>query len=176
MPDPRNHAPAAKPSPLAAFAFAAAIAFALAFLVACTPAQQAADEEKPPTASDYMVSMAKSSTQLSERLSDFAAAVAENDVSAVQAKADAAYEVIDQMDGLEAPDELKEVKDKYNEATKSLKDALKDYTALYLEIQNAPEGAPRDDAAYAQRIEAVQKEYDQGLNHLEEADEMASKL
>ena len=115
----------------------ALVAGCLAFLTACSQPQAATDEEQPPTAGEYMTSVAKASNQLSASLGEFATAVSENDVSAVQAKADAAYEVLKQMEGLEAPDELKSVKGKYDEATQSLRDAMKDYVALYLEIENA---------------------------------------
>lgn len=123
-----------------------------------------------------MTSVAKTSNQLSASLSEFAAAVSENDISAVQPKADAAYDILSQMESLEAPDELKAVKGKYDEATQSLKDAMKDYVALYLEIQNAPEGSSYDFSNYAAQIESIQKAYDNGLNLLEEADKMASDM
>ena len=154
----------------------ALVAGCLAFLTACSQPQAATDEEQPPTAGEYMTSVAKASNQLSASLGEFATAVSENDVSAVQAKADAAYEVLKQMEGLEAPDELKSVKGKYDEATQSLRDAMKDYVALYLEIENAPEGSPYDFSNYAAQIEAIQKSYDNGLNLLEEADKMASEM
>lgn len=161
---------------VAAALIAIACALSLSLLAGCSQAQQQAPEEKPVTATDYMTAMAKSSTQLSESLAAFSQTVADNDISALQAKADAAYEVLGQMEALEAPDELKSVKGKYDEAIGSLKDSLKDYLALYLEIENAPDGAPYDFSQYAQRIEAIQKSYDQGLNLLEEADKMATEM
>lgn len=155
---------------------AALVALCLGFLTACSQSQPATDEERPPTAGEYMTSVAKASSQLSSSLSEFAAAVSDNDVSAVQAKADAAYEILKQMEALEAPDEVKSVKGKYDEASQSLKDALKDYVALYLEIENAPEGSQYDFSNYASQIESIQKSYDNGLNLLEEADNMASEM
>lgn len=152
------------------------VAGCLTFLTACTQPETATDEQKQPSAGDYMTSVAKTSTQLSSALSEFAAAISENDLSAIQPKADAAYEVLAQMEALEAPDDLKEVKGKYDEATQSLKDSLKDYVALYLEIQNTPEGNTFDFTNYASQIEAIQKSYDNGLNLLEEADNMATEL
>lgn len=157
-------------------AAAALVALCLALLTACSQPQPASDEERPPTAGEYMTSVAKSSNQLSASLSEFATAVSDNDVSAVQAKADAAYEILKQMESLEAPDELKSVKGKYDEASQSLRDAMKDYVALYLEIENAPEGSPYDFSNYAAQIESIQKSYDNGLNLLEEADKMASEM
>ena len=157
-------------------AAASILALSLALLTACSQGSPSASEEKPVTAGDYMVSVAKSSQQLSASLADFATAVSDNDITAVQSKADSAYEVLKQMESLEAPDELKQVKGKYDEAVQSLRDALKDYIALYLEVENSPDGVPSDYANYAQQIESVQKAYDQGLNLLEEADKMASEM
>lgn len=152
------------------------VAICCLLLTACAQPQAASDEEKPVTAGEYMTSVAKSSKQLSASLQEFAAAVSDNDVSAVQAKADAAYDALAQLEALEAPDELNEVKGKYDEASQSLKDAMKDYVALYLEIENAPEGSPYDFSNYAAQIESIQKAYDNGLNLLEEADKMASEM
>lgn len=171
-----NNATEPKTSKLAATLAACALALTLALLSGCAQTQPAPTEDAPPTATGYMTSMAKASTQLSESLADFAASVADGDVSGLQAKADAAYEVLGQMEALEAPDDLKPVKGKYDEAIASLKDALKDYLALFLEIENTPEGAQYDYSDYAKRIEAVQKSYDQGLNLLEEADKMATEM
>lgn len=155
---------------------ASLLALAMSFLTACSQGGQSATEEKTVTAGDYMVSVAKSSQQLSSSLKDFAEAISENDITAVQSKADSAYEVLKQMEALEAPDELKSVKGKYDEAVQSLRDALKDYVALYLEVENSPDGVPADYATYVQQIESVQKAYDQGLNLLEEADNMATEM
>lgn len=166
--------------PNAAKALAAIVALVMAMSMAmlsgCAASQPAAPEEKPVTAAGYMNSMAKSSKQLSESFADFSGAVAEGDVSALQAKVDSANEVLDQMESLEAPDELKSVKGKYDEAIGTLKGALNDYLAIFLEIENAPEGAQYDFSDYGQRLESVQKAYDQGLNLLEEADKMATEM
>lgn len=161
---------------LAAAAAAALLAVSMAFLTACSQPQPASTEEKPVTASDYMVSMAQSSKSLSESLSEFAGAVSESDVSAIRAKADSAYDVLKQMESLEAPDELKDVKDKYNEATQTLKGALDEYLALFMAIESVPEGEPFDYSTYDESVESVQKAYDQGLNLLEEADKMAAEM
>lgn len=173
-PQPHTHDIAARKTLMVAAT--ALVALCLAFLTACSQPQPASEEERPPTAGEYMTSVAKVSAQLSGSLAEFATAVSDNDVSAVQAKADAAYEVLKQMESLEAPDELKSVKGKYDEATQSLKDAMKDYVALYLEIENAPEGSQYDFTNYAAQIESIQKSYDNGLNLLEEADKMASEM
>lgn len=154
----------------------ALVALCLALLTACSQSQPPSEEEKPLTAGEYMTSVAKISNQLSGNLAEFATAVSDNDVPAVQVKADAAYEVLKQMESLEAPDELKSIKGKYDEATQSLRDAMKDYVALYLEIENAPEGSQYDFTNYAAQIESIQKSYDNGLNLLEEADKMASEM
>lgn len=147
-----------------------------AVMSGCASGQPASTEEKPITAAGYMNAMAKSSKQLSESLGAFSEAVADGDVSALQSKVDSAYEVLDQMEALEAPDEVKSVKGKYDEAIGSLRNALKDYLAIFLEIENAPEGIQYDFSGYSQQLESVQKAYDQGLNLLEEADKMATEM
>lgn len=151
------------------------VALVLAVLPGCSQPAPQAQEEKKATASDYMVSLNQNASILSEKLADFATAVEAGDVSAMQAKADAAFAVLDDMANLEAPEELSELRDKYNNAANSLRMALEDYLKLYLEIENSPDGNANY-SDYAVRIESVQKEYDEGLNLLEEADKMAAEL
>lgn len=153
---------------------AAALTLSLAFATGCTQPQQN-PENTGPTASEYMITLNSTAAQLEAALSDFASTVEAGDVSAMQSKADAAYSIIDELNNAEAPEALSDVKSKYSDALSSLKGALGDYIDLYTEIDNAKSGSSFDFSTYKQRLEDIQKQYDDGLNALEEADKMVSE-
>lgn len=147
---------------------------ALGAMVGCSQQMATPQEPAPVTPTEYMASVNSASEELRDKLAEFAQAVATGDTFAMQTTSDEARAVIDKMNELEAPEELSEVKAGYEQATASLEAALADYTALYNELVDAQAGAPFDYGAYAGRIEQIQKQYDDGLNALEEADEKAA--
>lgn len=154
---------------------AAIFVLAALTMTACSPNQDAETKDEGATPISYISQVNDSSANLSETLGEFAQAVSAGDVFSMQAKADAAYAIIDEMRNIEAPEELNEVKSKYNDATDKLKGALSDYVALYVELKDAADGKAFDYGAYPSRIENIQKQYDEGLNLLEEADSMAAE-
>lgn len=156
------------------FACACAVALALGAVSGCAQPMTASQEPAPVTPTEYMTSVNAASQELQDKLAEFAAAVTADDLFTMQATSDEARAIIDKMNDLEAPDELAETKAAYNEAIADLEAALTDYIALYSELDDAQAGAPFDYGAYAGRIEQIQKQYDEGLNALEEADENAA--
>lgn len=160
---------------LSAFALAAMLV-----LAGCVPAPNAGNDAKnsepePPTMSQYMVSLNESANKLQTALTEFSSAVNSNDTYLMSLKADEAYAVMDQMDAIECPPELNDVKGKYKDAISELKTALSDYLALYIDIDKAEAPSQQDYDAYNGRLEEIQKHYDEGLNLLDEADEMVAK-
>ncbi len=160
----------------AKIACAALVALALCSLTACMkPQPTPVDEQQELTPSQYMINVNQVAENLGASLQEFKQAVNDNDISAMQAKADAAFAVLDELDDMEVPDSLNDVKEKYGEAVSILKGALNDYIALYTEISDANEDHPFDYTNYAERLESIQKQYDSGLTTLEEADKLAAE-
>ncbi len=154
---------------------AAALALAMLSMTGCAQPMQSQDETPVVTPSDYMVSLNASAEDLKSVLTEFSEAAANDDVFTMQTKADEASAVLDSMSELEAPEAMSEVKSKYGEAVSTLKGALSDYLELYLELDDAQHGGSAFDySTYDNRLEAIQKQYDKGLNQLEDADKLAS--
>lgn len=149
----------------------------LAGCVSAPNAENGSEEKEPaaPTMSQYMVSLNESANKLQTALTEFSSAVNSNDTYLMSLKADEAYAVMDQMDAIECPPELNDVKEKYKEAMVELKTALSDYLALYIDIDEAQSPSQQDYDSYNSRLEEIQKHYDEGLNLLDEADEMVVK-
>lgn len=144
-------------------------------LTACMKSQApATEEEQPITPSQYMTNVNEVAENLAVSLGSFTEAVKANDLSAIQSRADSAYAILDELDSLEAPESLNDVKQKYSEATNSLKSALNDYITLYTEVKDSNKANPFDFDDYSERLESIQKQYDSGLNMLEEADKLAA--
>lgn len=163
---------------LGKIACACAMALSLSAMAGCTQPlinnSSAQEEASPVTPTEYMASVNTVSQDLKDKLTEFSDAVAAGDSFTMQARSDEAQAIIDRLNDLEAPEELAEVKDEYAKATSDLQGALVDYTALYNELVDAQGGGSFDYGAYASRVEQIQKQYDSGLNALEEADKKAA--
>lgn len=152
----------------------------IAILLTCGCSSESAIEpqEQPASASDYMVSLNDCSTRLSQKLQEFSDAASEQRISAMNSNAEEAYEILDEMSSLEAPDDVSDLKNKYNDAASKLKDALSEYIALYVEIYDSSQSssAQFDYSTYTERLQSIQQQYDDALNALEEADKMATEM
>ena len=146
------------------------------FAVGCAGGPPLEGEEEPKTASDYMVDLNDRIVRLQAKLDEFAEAADEGRISAMQTKAQEAYEVLDEMADLEAPDDVSDLQDQYDDAASQLKGALEAYMTLYTEIYDSTQTGGFDYSTYSQRIEEVQKQYDDALTALEEADKQATKM
>lgn len=163
---------------VAPLAIAVAISAAIVLCLPGCDSQTAAidPENQTLTASEYMVKLNQAADSMHENLAVFAAAVNSGDISTLQAKADAAFQEMDALNDLKTPDEIADVRNQYKEATDALHNALNEYIAIYLDIQNEPEQSKIDSNKYAERFETVQKDYDNGINLLEKADAAAKEL
>ena len=133
-------------------------------------------EDKPKTASEYMVDLNDYSGRLQAKMQELAEAAGEGKISAMQTKAQEAYAMLDEMADLEAPDEISEIKNQYNDAATQLKGALNDYMTLYTELYDSADSDAFDYSTYVQRLEDIQKQYDSALGVLEDADKKASEM
>jgi len=124
----------------------------------------------------YMSQVNQIMVELDESLDSFTDAVSRNDTVNMESVLDQALKTLDKLDGLEVPAALKDVHKGYMDAADTLEGALRDYSALYVEIDAAAQNeksADWDD--YAERIAQIQTKYDEGVKALQAADEAAAK-
>lgn len=122
----------------------------------------------------YMASVNQSMDEISKKLASFEDAVARGDVVTMKTQADKAFKEIDDMEELEAPEVLADVKAGYVEGCRLLEDALTSYIDLYTQVGSGALAA--DSIDYANALAAIQLTYDEGIEKLEETDELALKL
>ncbi len=139
-------------------------------------ASSSAEEEAGPTSRSYMADMNQAVDDLKEKMASFTDAVAREDAVSMRVQADSAFAVVDQISEIEAPEELGELKQKYVDACYQLKDALNGYLALYTEIDTATTRNPFAYDTYADRIAALQEQYDAAVQALEDADKSATEM
>lgn len=150
-------------------------AFAFAALTGCMQQTSAANDEQAANR-QYMADVNQKIDVLGERLEDFNDAVARGDVVAMRTHANAAFEAIDEIAALEAPDALAELETGYVEGCTLLKDALNSYIELYAEVESSSADKPFDRSKYEKRLEDIQSTYDAGIALLEETDLKASQM
>lgn len=150
-------------------ALASALALAAAMMAGCTAATTAANTEQQANRA-YMSQVNEVMEELGDGLDSFVDAVSRNDVVNMRTQAQNAYQALDKLEALEAPEELADIQEKYQEGTGKLREALDAYISLYTEMS----GNSFDWSTYDDRIAAVQSLYDEGVSALEEGDETAA--
>lgn len=170
-----------------AYRFARMLAAALAAAFVCNfaltgcsqsmfPAEPASEEDAGPTSRSFMASMNEAADTLQEKMGAFTDAVARQDLVSMRVQADAAYAIIDDMAAIEAPDELKDLQQKYIDGCGELKNALNGFMELYTEIDSATTRNPFDYSTYADRMAQLQGQYDAAVQALQEADQSATEM
>lgn len=155
---------------------ACALALAASALVFAGCAQQSSTANDQSSASrQYMTQVNQKMDDLTDRLSGFSDAVARGDIVTMRTQADNAFKAIDELSAIEAPDALKDVQESYVEGCSSLRDALSAYIDLYSEIDGSSNSSSFDYSTYADRLSAIQDQYNQGIDKLKEADTAASE-
>ena len=136
-----------------------------------SPEQQAQAENR-----EYMSQVNQTMEDLQTRLSSFTDAVSRKDVVTMRTQADNAFKALDSLSSQDAPEALKDVKEKYVSGCDSLKSALNDYITLYTEIESATDEKPFDWTTYDQRLSDIKTAYDKGISELKSADETVANL
>lgn len=149
--------------------FACALALAVGALAGCTTPSAVVDSSQQANRS-FMSQVSGIMDTLGTDLDSFTDAVSRNDVVNMRTQADNAYKALDELDALEAPDELADVKQQYVDGAAKLREALDAYIALYAEI----DAGTLDQSAYGSRLAEVQALYDEGVDLLKQADEAAA--
>ena len=104
-------------------------------------------------------------SDLDSRLDGFVDAVSRGDVVSMRTQVASALKDVDTLTSLEAPDEVADVKAKYDEGCTALKEALNSYVDLYTSGAEVTQEALAD----------IQARYDAGVAALTEADKLASE-
>ncbi len=136
-----------------------------------TPEQQAQSDNRA-----YMSQVNQSMEDLQTRLTSFNDAVSRKDVVSMRTQADNAFKALDSLSSQDAPDALKDVKEKYVSGCDSLKSALNDYITLYTEIESATAENAFDWSTYDSRLSSIKEAYDKGISELKSADETVANL
>lgn len=123
----------------------------------------------------YMTQVNQTMDDLKSRLESFTDAVSRGDVVGMRTQADNAFKAIDDLNGLEAPDDLKDVQQEYVDGAAKLEEALSEYVSLYTEIDSATDAQPFDWASYDDRVAQIQSLYDEGTGKLQSGDNKASE-
>lgn len=155
----------------AAAAFAA-LALALTMLAGCAAAGSSTTEQSGNR--QYMSQVNQVMDDLQTQLASFTDAVSRDDVVGMQTQADNALATLDDLESIEAPDDLSDVHQSYLDGASSLRDALTSYVALYTEISSATDAAPFDWTTYEGRLADIQQSYDDGIEKMQEGDELAA--
>lgn len=123
---------------------------------------------------NYMSQVNQVMDDLESALANFTDAVSRDDVVGMQTQAENALATLDDLSGIEAPEDLADVKSGYEEGAGKLRDALNDYVALYTEISSSTDAQPFDWSTYDARLAEIQQGYDEGIAKLKETDELAA--
>ena len=142
---------------------------ALALLLAsCAPNPNAESSGSSASANRaYMAMINQKMETLNQVLSDFQAAVGEQDIVAMKARQADAARIVDDVKAADAPEKLAKVKEGYVGGLDQMQHALADYVTLYTDAQ----GGGLDVESFDERIRQVQEAYDRGMESLKSADE-----
>lgn len=144
-------------------------------LAGCAGIEQNSEEAKAQAENrQFMSDVNAIMEELSQRLGSFNDAVSRGDVITMRTQADDAFKVLDNLESLEAPEVLQDVKQGYVDGSKQLKDALDAYIALYTDLATNPSAVSTD--AYKERLASIQDTYDQAVEKLKSTDEAATQL
>lgn len=150
-------------------------ALAAVALSACMSQTDTASEEQEANR-QYMAQVNQAMADLSDKLEGFTDAVVRGDVVTMRTQADNALKVLDDLEALEAPEVLADIKAGYVDGCASLREALKAYVDLYTEIASASDDQSFDFSSYGTRLKEIQAAYDEGIAKLQETDALAAEL
>lgn len=156
-----------------AIALCMAVALGSVALFGCSAAGSGTSQQQNGNR-QYMSQVNQVMDDLEIALANFNDAVSRDDVVGMQTQSDNALSTLDDLAGIEAPEDLADVKSGYEQGSDLLRSALNDYVALYTEIASATDDQPFDWSSYDARLAEIQKNYDEGIAKLKEADELAA--
>ena len=149
---------------------ACAMALAAGVMAGCAGSGAVAANEEQQANRAYMSTVNQTMEELDANLDSFVDAVSRGDVVNMRSQAENAYKTLDKLENLDVPDDMADIQEGYLDGTGKLREALDEYIGLYVDAS----GSDFDWSTYEERVEVVQKLYDDGVAALEAADEAAA--
>ena len=109
--------------------------------------------------------------KLGKDLDSFVEATSRGDLVNMRTQAENAYQSLDELSKLEAPEQFKDVQQSYTDGTSKLREALDAYIELYTDVN----GKSFNQATYESRLKSVQSLYDEGVDLLKKGDDLAAE-
>ena len=154
---------------------ACAAVMAVVLLGGCAGQNNQATEQQKANR-QYMTQVNQTMEDLAGKLDGFSDAVARGDLVTMRTQADNAFKSIEDLNKIEAPEDMKKIQAEYVEGCNDLKDAMNAYIGLYSEIESATDDQPFDYGTYDERLKAIQDQYDKGIGKLQSGENKASEL
>lgn len=147
------------------------VALCASFLVGCASSggQNNTEQQKNRT---YMSQVNEIVLETNGSLDAFVDAVASGDIVNIKTTGNTAIKTLSKLSSLEAPDDLKDIQEKYKSGSEKLCDALTQYIDLY---SNSTTNA-EDQKLPADAVKKIQDLYDEGVADLKAGDEAAAEL
>lgn len=154
-----------------ALALVCATVLGAAVLAGCGPNASTAATEAQKANRAYMSQVNEAMEELGERLDLFVDAVSRGDIVNMRTQADNAYKALDKLESIEAPDELKDIREDYVNGTAKLRQALDAYIDLYSDTAAKSNSKGNiDEDAFNERVAEIQALYDEGVALLQKGD------
>lgn len=150
------------------FTVIAACALCLACLAGCGGG--VSDAEAAANNRAYMAQANTAMMQLNADLVPFSEAAAAGDVVTMEQAATTAMRDMRAFEEITAPEGMTAIHAEYVAGCRDLRAALQQYVQLYRESPNL------DDAAFNERIATIQRQYDDGIAHIQQGDKLVTEL
>jgi hypothetical protein len=168
-------------------AVACVLAATLIALAGCSTSSTSSSEKTSAQLNrEYMASVNSISSEAADDLSSFSEAIGTGDIATARIDADNAIATLSEIQDLEAPDALSEVDADYKKGAEELSEALSRYVDLYTKVYSSTSSSSSSDSssdsssvdieAVSQELSEIQALYDDGIQHLSDADQLVSEM
>lgn len=146
------------------------VAFAAFGLIGCGTNAQNNNEEQLKNR-EFMSQINEAISRVNDGLSGFSEAMSQEDIVSMKHQVEEAAKAVEDLDKIEAPEGLGDIKTGYLDGCKKLQEALEQYLTLYTDISNET----LDANTYDTRLGDIKKLYEGGIKDLQAADEKATE-
>jgi hypothetical protein len=166
-------------------AIACVLAAALIALAGCSTSSTSSSEKTSAQLNrEYMASINSISSEAADDLSSFSEAIGTGDIATARIDADNAIATLSEIQDIEAPDALSEVDADYKKGAEELSEALSRYVDLYTKVysstssssSSSSDSSSVDMEAVSQELSEIQALYDDGIQHLSDADQLVAEM
>ena len=145
----------------------------ISLLCGCSGASTVVDDEAAQNR-QFMASVNQIMVAMQSSFDGFNEAVGSGDIVAMKFRLDSVSDCIGQLDKLDAPEDLADIKQNYVEGVTALQSAIEAYTALYSEIASTEDRSAVDMSSFADRLSEINATYQDGIAKLQAGDEAAA--